>query len=357
MTDSTNPLLEPQREKSGASTMDKYRYQYHWALYKVLSEHQARKEYAVFVELHEDVVICDSLDSTKAKFELNQVKTTNKNISHNELVKLKEKVKGTSVLSKLVCNSHGKAYSDKIKFLNLVSVYPFTLELKKEGLTLEKITLEDLSDSQLKKLEEAIEDELGKGISLPSNLQFIVSNLSEKNYQNDVIASISKLISELYPEALFNPIEIYRLLIDELNNKGIVTYDFTKWEDLISKKALTSTTITRVINSFTNLKDEAKIHAEFNDIASELSLNTITKRKVQNSFDAYRLQRLENKSLAQSEITKNITVLIQDELSSGEESIQDLISSVADKLDDKYKKRFLTKEDLEGAIICEFILQ
>lgn len=354
MTES-NPLFDSQREKAGSQTKDKYRYQYHWALYKVLTEHISRTEYAVFVEFHEDVVISNSLNSTKAEFELNQVKTTSKNMSLTELVKLKSKKKGTSVLSKLVSNVVDKPYASKIKDLNLVSLYPFTLELNKEGLKLNKITLDDLSESQLKKLETAIENELGVGTALPKNLQFIVSDLSEKNYQNDVIASISKLITEIHSGSYYNPIDIYRILIDEINNKGVVTYDFAKWDELLSKKALTSVTINNVINDFTNIKDEAKLHAEFNEITNELGIGTIIRKKLKTSFDRYRLTRLGNSSVLQLEITNAIVELINNEITSGESEIKLLIEHVIDNLDKKYKQSFSNNEDLTGAIICEYI--
>jgi len=350
-----NPLFDSQREKAGSQTKDKYRYQYHWALYKVLTEHISRKEYAVFVEFHEDVVISDSLNSTKAEFELNQVKTTSKNMSHNELVKLKNKTKGTSVLSKLISNVLDKPYASKIKNLNLVSLYPFTLELSKAGLKLDKIRLDDLSESQLQKLEAAIENELGVDTKLPKNLQFIVSDLSEKNYQNDVIASISKLITEVHPGSYYNPIDIYRILIDEINNKGVVTYDFAKWDELLSKKALTSVTINKVINDFTNIRDEAKLHAEFNEIAIELGFGTIIRKKLKTSFDRYRLARLGNNSVLQLEITNAIVELINNEIKSGESDIKRLIDNVIDNLDKKHKESFSNNEDLTGAIICEYI--
>ncbi|MGQ8870426.1 DUF4297 domain-containing protein [Myroides sp. TSA_177.3] len=350
-----NPMLEVQREKSGSQTKSKYDYQYHWALYKVLNEHLLRKEYAVFVELHEDVIISDSLDSSLAKFEFNQIKTTSKNMSHNELTKLKNKVKGTSVLAKLVSNANGKTYSMKIDGLNLVSVFPFTLELKKKGLQLDKITLEELSESQYKKLEEAIKNELGKEILLPQNLQFIVSSLSSKNYQNDVIASISRLIEEIYPESYCKPNDIYRLLLDEINTKGTITYDFSKWEELLEKKALTSITISKVINKFTSLKDDEKIKNQFDDIAKELGLNTITSRKLKQSFTNYRLTRLGNKSVFQLGMTKNITKLINEVIDDGENNFKELIEKVSKKIDEKYNSFFIETIDLEAAIICEYI--
>lgn len=356
MADAINPLFESQREKAGSQTKGKYNYQYHWALYKVLSEHQLRKEYAVFVELHEDVVICDSLNPEKAKFELNQVKTTSKNMSHNELTRLKKGVKGSSVLAKLVDNTNKKGYSSKINSLNLVSVYPFTLELKQKGVILEKITLEDLSDSQVKKLEDAIEKELGKGVALPKNLQFIVSNLSEKNYQNDVIATISSLIEKMHPESYCKPNDIYRLLIDEIDQKGVVEYDFVKWNDLLSKKALTSITINNVINQFINVKDEGQVQSDFHEISNELGLTVIGRKKLKSGFERYRLSRLGNNSVLQLETSQEIIKLIRHEVAIGEENINELIENVIKKLNAKYQDPFSTIENLKGAIICEYIL-
>ncbi|NOX27836.1 MAG: DUF4297 domain-containing protein, partial [Gammaproteobacteria bacterium] len=70
----SNPLGIPQRERSGASTFGKYEYQYHWALCRIIDEQRHTREYALFMELHEDVVLADSLDSNTAMFEFNQVK-------------------------------------------------------------------------------------------------------------------------------------------------------------------------------------------------------------------------------------------------------------------------------------------
>ncbi|MBU2714276.1 dsDNA nuclease domain-containing protein, partial [Zooshikella harenae] len=73
-----NPLAEEQREKSGSTTFEKYDYQYHWALDRILTEHSKAIEYAVFMECHEDVVLADSLCGVSARFEFNQVKAVEK---------------------------------------------------------------------------------------------------------------------------------------------------------------------------------------------------------------------------------------------------------------------------------------
>lgn len=349
-----NPLLATQREKAGSETFEKYSYQYHWALYRVLNSHIETNEYAVFVELHEDVVVSDSLDATKAKFEFNQVKTIKERLNTYQLVGRKKK-NSQCVLGKLISSGFDKPFYDRITELNLVSLNNFKLNLKEEDLSLNKITLEDLSDTQFKELEDAIKIEMDIK-TLPSNIQFIVPELSEKNFQNDIIASIAKLVSKLFPSSHSSPVEIYRLLIDEVNRKGTVTYDFTKWDDLLSKKALTSITVTEVINAFTNIKDENKVEMEFYTVCSELGLNSINSRLLKRSFDRYRIKRISNSSTLQIDTTKFIVNQIQINLDNGIDVLETLIENVNSQISKKFLRQFNGETEIRSAIICEYIM-
>lgn len=348
-----NPLYDSQREKAGAETFEKYQYQYHWALYRVLSDHDMSKEYAVFVELHEDVVIADSLNPEKATFEFNQVKTDSLTFTTHKLVL--QKKNGKSVLGKLISSGLGKPFNSKISFYNLIALNDFKLELKEPGVKLEKISLRDLSENQLELLEKEIKKELEID-SIPLNIQFIVPSLSSKNFQNDVIATIAKLIVNLFPGSVCNPVEIYRVLIDELYRKGVVTYDFANWNDLINKKSLTSIQVTCVLNAFTNLKDEAKVESEFYSICAEIGLTTIESRLIKRSFDRYRMLRIQNNSTNQLDKTKTITCVIEKVLREGVTSFLELIEKVIVLLPQKIQKLFSTQNDLKGAIICEYIM-
>lgn len=355
MSDRTNqnPLLAVQREKVGSETFEKYSYQYHWALYRILNAHIKTNEYAVFVELHEDVVISDSLDASKAKFEFNQVKTTKGRFTAYKLVHQKKNKK--CVLGKLISSGFEKPFKDRITELNLVALNDFSLTLKDEGLSLNKITLNDLSDAQFKELEDEIRKEMGIS-SLPSNIQFIVPELSEKNFQNDVIASIAKLVTKLFPNSHCSPVEIYRLLIDEINRKGKVTYDYTKWNDLLTNKALTSITVTEVINSFTSIKDEAKVQVEFQTICSEIGLNSINSKLLKRSFDRYRAKRISNSSTLQLDTTNFFVNEIQINLDKGVDILGQLIENVKNHIPKKIKKQFNNDLEIKSAIICEYIM-
>ncbi|MFV1448602.1 DUF4297 domain-containing protein [Maribacter sp. HS] len=353
MSKKQNPLLAAQREKAGSETFEKYSYQYHWALYRVLNNHIETDEYAVFVELHEDVVVSNSLNSSKAKFEFNQVKTTKGKLNTYQLVTKKKNNK--CVLGKLISSGFEKPFKHEITELNLVALNDFSLELKEEGLKLDKITLDDLSDTQFKKLEDAIKKEMDIA-TLPSNIQFIVPELSEKNFQNDVIASIAKLVFNLFPNSHSSPVEIYRLLIDEVNRKGKVTYDYTKWDDLLSKKALTSITVTEVINAFTSIKDENKVEIEFYAICSELGLNSIKSKLLKRSFDRYRTKRISNSSTLQIDTTNFITQQIQINIDKGIDILETLIENVKNQIPKKFLRQFNNETEIRSAIICEYIM-
>ena len=121
----TNPLAIKQREKKGAETFGKYDYQYHWALCRLLDEHQANQEYAIFVEYHEDVVIANSLDKQKAKFEFNQIKCIDGNrFTIVSLTRIPNKA-NNSVLGKLISSGAGKPFKNSISTINLVATNGF----------------------------------------------------------------------------------------------------------------------------------------------------------------------------------------------------------------------------------------
>lgn len=353
MPEKKNPLFEAQREKSGSTTLNKYLFQYHWALYKIIIEHRNVPEYAVFLELHEDVVVCDSLDVNKAKFDFNQVKTTNVRFNTHQLVKSKKN--GSSVLGKLVKSGSEKPFTKSINKINLIAIKDYGLELKKEGTVLKTITKDDLSKKQLDELEVELKNEIDVN-GLPDNLQFIVTNLSEENYQLITIGAIAELINSLFPYSYTDAKNIYTTLIDELIRKGKETYDFTLWEEVLKNKALTSVQVISVISQFTNIKNESNVDLEFNDICKELGLKTVPSKQLRQQFNRYRTQKLSNRSTLQMDTTKNIIKLINENFTNGVTEIKDLIKNVSESLPQSIKKQFSNDQETTSAIICEFIM-
>ncbi|MGE5410017.1 MAG: dsDNA nuclease domain-containing protein, partial [Clostridiales bacterium] len=326
---------------------------YHWALYRVISNHEHLNEYAVIIELHEDVVVSNSLDVDKAKFEFNQVKTNK--FAFNTFQLVRNKKNGNSVLGKLIKGVSEKPYANIIASLNLVATSNFSLELANKDVDLKIISKEDLSDKQLKDLELELKKEIGIN-ELPANLRFIISDIPDSNYQRILIGTIAQLINTLFVGSYTNAESIYTLLIDELYRKGKVTYDFSKWDELLSNKALTSIQVTKVINEFTNLKDEAKIEAEFNNICSEMGLKLIETKLLKRSFGRYKRQRISNSSSIQIDTTNFFVKEIEINMNCGINEMITIIENVYNSATQKILKQFASKDEFTSALICEYIM-
>ncbi|MFG5858018.1 DUF4297 domain-containing protein, partial [Dysgonomonas sp. Shenzhen-Wh21] len=297
-----NPLNAPQREKAGSYTFDKYDFQYHWALYRVIDDIAEARNFAIIIEYHEDVIISDSLDAQNARFEFNQIKTTDAVLKASDLINRKKLKNGSSnsILGKLILSSQNDKFdSTRISNINLITVKGFDLKLSDEnlGLKLDKIAIGDLSSGEIEKLEKKISEELSIS-KLPSNIQFIITDLSEKKYSNDVFAEIAKLIERLHPSYPSKPGLIYRLLIDRLHQVGKDTYDYKTWEDLLNNKSLTSETIRNTIDNITLVKTEEEINDIFLQIIIELGYdNSLKQTQPRNIFRRYRQNMIGNSSL------------------------------------------------------------
>ncbi|MDF5690313.1 hypothetical protein [Aquirufa aurantiipilula] len=146
------------------------------------------------------------------------------------------------------------------------------------------------------------------------------------------------------------------LLIDELYRKGKVTFDFAKWDELLKNKALTSIQISKVINEFTNIKDEGKIEIEFNNICTEMGLKSLQTKKLKRSFDRYKRQRISNTSTLQKDTTHFFTDNIDKAINNGVTEMTVLIEKIFNSASDKIKKQFPTKDEFSTALICEYIM-
>lgn len=349
--DNKNPLFAGQREASGAETFSRYQYQYHFALFKALNAHTNADEYAVLVEYHEDVVFSNSLDLTVAKFEFNQVKTSKQPIDVSAVIRLKS---GKSIIGKMVISA--KKFEKGLCALSLVSANGFDLALKDPDLNLKQLYLTDLTEEVRKKIIQALRKEFNDDkFELPSHFSFLNPELFFGNYRDTILALIVRVVTQLFPDSRSSPEDIYRTLIDELNSKGTVTYDLEKWDELLQAKALTSTTVSKVFNQFTNLRDDGVIQARFESIAGELGLNTITRRNLSKAFGRYRLNKLGNRSKSQIDVSKELTDAINSILEGEVTSIGDLIKRSRERVSASLIEKFSTDEDLDAAIILEYI--
>ncbi|MGI2126083.1 DUF4297 domain-containing protein [Shewanella oncorhynchi] len=304
MTD--NPLAEAQRESAGASTSGKYGFQVHWALCAIIDKHKQKKEYAVFVEHHEDVVIANSLESESATFEFYQVKNTVKPYTSNLLTKREVGAKSTlksSVLGKLLSSCINTEYENRITIIGLVSSSGFSLGIDK-GLNLDVINTGDINSEELTGLTQAIQKELGIKL-IPDHLHFIVPEIKLKNQEDYVVSRFAYLVNSLFPGSHCNPVGIYRSVIDEMGRLSRLEYDYKKWERLLEKKSLTSTNVHKVITMHSTYAGIDNLKIEFNDLIDELDLSSKQKRTLKRKFAILALSRTGFMSALDIEITES----------------------------------------------------
>lgn len=356
---SGNPLAAAQRETVGAQTFEKYEYQYHWALCRILGAHENSDDYVVFIELHEDVVLATSTDESGARFEFNQVKNVGATPWNQK--KLTSVPKATankvtnSILGKMLQGVRKKPFLDKLNSLDLVATCGFNLPPKTDGLKLSIISIGDLHDDCLKDIQAAIDKELGT-CPIPKTLRFITPDLPASGFQDVAIGRIAKLVDVKAPGAKCNASTIYRVLIDDLHRKGTVAFDFTEWNNLVKNKGTTHSDVERVILSYTESKSIEVFLQDLEDILNDLELRSNKRIQVRRAFERYhnavRLERtliaIDNQQAVKDSVERNFE-------SFQEQGVKEFMEQALASLPATTQKNLVDLESTRAAIIYELL--
>jgi hypothetical protein len=355
----SNPLAAPQRERAGANTFEKFEYQYHWALCRILDEHEQSTDYAVFIELHEDVVVSNSTNKLLAEFEFNQIKNLSSSPFNSKSLTNRPKGSGkvlkNSTLGKMILGVRAKPFIDKIRSINLVATCGFKLQTKTEGLKLSIISIGDVHEDCFDEIQAAIDSEIGT-YPLPDELTFITPELPSTGFQDATIGRISRLINLLKSNVNHNPESIYRVLIDDLHRKGSVSFDYTQWNNLIKNKGLTYENVERVISEHVEIKEIEKLLPELESIANELGFKYHEKVQLKRAFERYhdnvRFNRalivMSNQQAIQNAILNNMSVFFDD-------GVLSFLEATLNGVSESDKANFNDVQLLKAGIIYELI--
>lgn len=348
-----NPLgIEPKREKSGSDTFRKYNYQYHWAFCRMLDEHENGKEFAVFIEEHEDVTMSDSLNVDRACFEFNQIKETSKKHTVDSLVKRPKA--GSSLIEKLAKSCCGKAYSDKITKVNFVSTGGYSFALHKKGFKFDVISSGQLSEEESNKVAGCIANINGSS-DFHKKLGFVVPDLPEKGFDLAVEGRISSLISKLAPGLKYDSNSIYDCIIRDLNRKGENSFDYENWDEAIRKKSVTSSQLSEVIEQHIGRKPDANLATELMQVLiDEYSLSSIARRPIVRGFNRYYSRRVSNRESLVSEVSIDLVQNIEKFIDIYPNA-KELEKVVVDNLKSKTLSFFPSSEARTGAFLYELL--
>lgn len=358
----SNPLLAAQRETSGASTFEKYDYQYHWALFRALDEYSKGNQFVVFVELHEDVVVGSSLCSDEAMFEFNQVKDSGGSAYTAKKILYRSKGKGdskkNSIIGKMLQGIEGKSFKDKISELNLVATCGFSLKLKDESLKLSLLRVGDLHEDCVAEIEGALDKEFGRKTELPLILSFVRPDLPSSGFNHYVISKITDVVDRKYSGALCSPQTICRVLMDDLRRKGVVVYDYNEWDALIKNKGLTSLDVDKVAMANLQKGMPDLLEQLFADICLDLGAHAGQRAALRRALGSYESNKRYQKTTVQVMISDCLQGLA-DKCSSvfDEKGGKVAVETIENMVPPDIKSRFLEGAGLRGAIIYELILR
>lgn len=347
-----NPLATSQSENAGANTFDKFEFQYHWALCRILDKQKNSNEYALFMEYHEDVVISDSLESTSAKFEFNQVKNI-KSPKYTIQNLTKHKKGKNSVLGKLITSVNKKSFEKQVSTINLVASCGFSIDQLDNDESLEVLTIGDLSASTIKELKDSIQKELGR--DTPDNLCFVIPDLGIQNQQDATIGRIAALVSKIFPGSYCSAENIYRALIDDLHRKGTGKFDYHNWVDALERKALTSTKVTETINTHVEVSDMKEILSEAAEISKELEFSFIKKKQFKNNIERIHLKVIGFPTSLTLKIRNSIKPFLSKEMESSE-SLPSILKNVIKAMPSELKDNIGSADEIQNHVLYEIIV-
>lgn len=358
ISSNSNPLGAAQRETAGARTFEKYEYQYHWALCRILDAHEDSEDYVIFVELHEDVVLATSTDENIARFEFNQIKSV-KSPPWNtkKLVSIpRRNLKNTnSILGKMIQGVRAKPFINKLDSINLVVSCGFNLPPREKGLRLSIISIDDLHDDCIKDIQNAIDNELGT-YPLPNILKFITPDLPSSGFQNFSIGKISELVDLKAPGSKCSASTIYRILIDDLHRKGIVAFDFTDWHNLVKNKGITQNDVEKIISTNTENRGIEIFLNDLDSILDELGLKINKRMQVRRAFERYHITaRFERTLIAidnQQTVRNTVELCFSEFMTKG---AKEFMSKAIASLPKITKRNLIDLESIQAAIIYELL--
>lgn len=351
----TNPLgVDPKREKSGSTTLEKYHFQYHWAFLRIINEYEDNNDYAVFVEEHEDVLVAYGLDLTEPTFSLDQVKETS---SKHSITTLTTKKNVNSPLQKLALSCCKKSFSKAINNVNYVSSGGFTFEVHKKGFNHEVISSSLLEKNEIEALRNNI-SEITKDNSFIDMISFIVPDLPSKGFETYIEGKISELISKESTNINYNSNSVYSIIIKDLLRKGTNSFDYEKWKDSLKKKSITRTQFKDILNKNTNRNLDQSLIISLNEILNNdydsKKLKPLKKIEIRLEFEKYYIENISSTEKEFLKISNEIRSLISKNIVEYEK-IKDFEQFAYNNLDLKSKEYFRSDEHFTGAFIYELL--
>ena len=319
-------LNTPQRENNGAIAGNRFQYQYHWALIKLLRLFNNQDDFVLLLEFAEDIIVLDS-EENPTNIDFYQIKTNNDSKSFcwslAELINTGSKKKPKkSFMQKLIDNY--VRYEGNVKKINFISNKPYKFK-KIDSLKSKNILLGDLSEDEIKNVQDKICSSCKNKDCKKECMNLIVFSLSElpfDDFRNTCIGELCSFLDENCNTKDINGRALYKTLISEIERKSNVEDVPTDEINLIKLKSITRTEFSEQLR---RIDINSQMYHEWNEIHTDISkyFNLVETTKIKKAFEKLIIDMLNPENLLLNKIINYVT----DKRQSIEDNIEEDLKS------------------------------
>lgn len=353
-------LSIPQRENAGARSSNRFTYQQVWAFDYMLKVMDSNKEFILFMEFHDDIIILDRTSNPEL-VEFYQIKTDDKEsryMTPSFIVKNANKYPQKMSIAQKLIDDYVK-FEESTKGIHLVSNKSFDfgiLKDKTESKARSTVALNEIEKENLKKIKNGMCQACNKqGICKEECLSFIyfdVSELDLSSYEDTVMGRMVKKMEVLgVPSTLAKTRSIYNTILGEIrriNNTEKVSYNV---DELMQKKSISKEQFWKWINQLKiDMPDDLWNRIEILLVADKFTALEI--RRIHKEWKKYRIESMNVEALGLQKLSVEASEII-DNYESEYQNSKDLIEHVYNEISLKPEARIYNKDYLYALIIKE----
>lgn len=284
----------PPREMSGSLASNRFDFQKDWVVCQILELHLLGKDYLVVCDYHEDVIIFDSeTDPNSASFI--QIKSKSGGFwTLNRLISFENERKG-SILGKLYLNYvNWPEHTVNLHFISN-AYYNFRLQDGSNSKTITKIECKQLNDSEVQKLRHNLTKELRSECTLPDKpaLFFEVTALTTQDPSAYAKGKLVDFLSIMFPGRKHAVKAAYQVLFDEVRHKTNHEGQCSSFDELVQKKGIGPSIITRLMAEIAAYPDPDEIWGEVRGQLVHEGVSPWDVRPLRSAWVRYEVQRMD----------------------------------------------------------------
>lgn len=353
-------LSVPQRENAGARSSNRFTYQQVWAFDYMLKVMDSDKEFILFMEFHDDIIVLDRTSNPEL-VEFYQIKTDDKDsryITSSFIVKNAKKYPQKMSIAQKLIDDYVK-FEDSTKGIHLVSNKSFDfgdLKDKTESKARRTVVLNEIADEDLTKIKNGMCQACNKQDNCKEEclnlIYFDVSEMDLNSYEDTVMGRMVKKMEMLgVPSTITKTRSIYNTILGEIRRINNTEKMSQNVDELMQKKSISKAQFLKWTSQLkVDMPDDLWNRIEVLLLADGFTVLEI--RRIHKQWKKYRIESINVEALGLQKLSVEASEIIDNDEDMYKNS-KDLIGHVYNKISSEPVARIYNKEYLYALIIKE----